>query len=389
MPYETDIASDHDDMLDRLITFLTTTITPANQRWTVMKDWLNPDTDYYGGTQVGDMREVYLRGPGLGATSVAIDSVSNPVSDPRFNFTPGPTLAVDQEIIISGTTSYDGVYSISDTGAGYFEVDTIGYVGDETGSFLINAEAIHINIRRYSMAVTAGTADNWEISAATAFETGAIFRAQPGCFNLSIGSSVSYFTLSDDPFTFHLVGTGRYFNLLAIVSTKNMYMSAGFYLPYAIPSEFPFPIYVTGNTVTSSDRWSIDDVGHLSFWYSSVACNYLRHRDGQWLRSTAGNGAASNTLVNIWPYNAYSGLGASYNLIGNQDTPTTYTLLPLTLLSNFDGGNVYGELENIYFVSSFDQAAGNIVEIGGVDHIVMQNVWRSTSNSDFAALRLE
>jgi hypothetical protein len=398
MPYATGTASDHDNMLDDLITFLTTTITPVNQRWTVLKDWLNPDTSFYsepGFPQTGDMREVYLRGPGLGATAVDITSVEDNGSGiAKFIFTPGPTLAVNQEVILSGFTSnpsYNGVYVVDTTSAGYFEIDSISFGTTETGSFLIDAEAIHVNIRRFSIAVAGGVAANWEVSAATAFQTGSIFRGQPGCFNLSIPGSELYCTLSDDIFVYHLVGTGRYFNFLSIISTKNIYMQAGFYLPYATPSEFPFPIYITGNTPTFSDRWSTDSDDHLNFWNSTAdePASYLRHRDGQWLGSEIGNGPPSNTKVHIWPYNDNSSLGNSYNIIGNQDTPTSYTLLPLTLLSNFDGGNAYGELENIYFISSFNQAAGNTVVIDLVDHIVMQNVGKTSSNSDFAALRLE
>jgi hypothetical protein len=44
-------------------------------------------------------------------------------------------------------------------------------------------------------------------------------------------------------------------------------------------------------------------------------------------------------------------------------------------------------LEGVYHVSGFNNAAENLITGGGVDHLVVQNVYR-TSVRDYWALRL-
>ena len=78
----------------------------------------------------------------VGAT--AITSVTNSGGFARFNFTPGPTLLVNQDAVISGFTSnldYNKTLPITATGAGFFET-TLPFGTDETGSFLSNSVTV-------------------------------------------------------------------------------------------------------------------------------------------------------------------------------------------------------------------------------------------------------
>lgn len=76
----------------------------------------------------------------IGAT--AITSVTDSSGIARFNFT-GGTLYQYQEVVISGFTTnsdYNGTYVISATdGTTYFEIASIEFGSDETGSFLSNS----------------------------------------------------------------------------------------------------------------------------------------------------------------------------------------------------------------------------------------------------------
>ncbi len=75
----------------------------------------------------------------------AITSVTDSSGVARFNFTAPPTLFVDQEVVISGfttNTDYNGTYVITATGAGYFEIATIAFGTNETGSFLSNSVTV-------------------------------------------------------------------------------------------------------------------------------------------------------------------------------------------------------------------------------------------------------
>jgi len=72
----------------------------------------------------------------------AITSVTDSSGVARFNFTAPPTLFVDQEVVISTfvtNTDYNGTFIITATGANFFEVASIAFGTDETGSFLSNS----------------------------------------------------------------------------------------------------------------------------------------------------------------------------------------------------------------------------------------------------------
>jgi hypothetical protein len=398
MPWDSGSAADHEDLLNKLETFLTGgalvnvsgTQIPSNQVWTILKDVINPSTSVYT-NQIGLTREVYLRAPGLAATAVDITSVSNNGSGvARFNFTPGPTLAVTQEVILSGFTSnpsYNGVYLVDTTAAGYFEVDSISFGTTETGSFLINAEAIFTSIRRYSAASgTGGDADNFELTAAINFNTLLDFRYQPGSPAYTLSTITPYIPLSGESFDYWFVATGRYYLVAVKISTTTSIFGGGFYLPYALPSEFPYPILIFGTASAYNTRWSAATAINSNFYSGTTSYNRaaLRHRDGEWLRVYQQTGSAPTAATcAISPVHQTD----TFKIRSNQDE--SYTALPYIFYSGYDGGNVYGEMENLYWVSSFNIAALDVVQIDSVDHLVLQNVWDTNTNTDFCVLRLE
>lgn len=75
----------------------------------------------------------------------AITSVTDSSGVARFNFTAPPTLFVNQEVVISTfitNTAYNGTFIITATGANFFEVSSIPFGTNETGSFLSNSVTI-------------------------------------------------------------------------------------------------------------------------------------------------------------------------------------------------------------------------------------------------------
>lgn len=74
----------------------------------------------------------------IGAT--AITSVTDSSGIARFNYT-GSTVYVSQKVVLSGftETSYNGIYTLSAVGSGWFEIAYMVYVTTDTGSFLSNS----------------------------------------------------------------------------------------------------------------------------------------------------------------------------------------------------------------------------------------------------------
>ena len=72
-------------------------------------------------------------------TGQTITSVTDSSGVARFNWTPGATLLIGQEVQISGyvtNTDYNGTFIVTSVGVGYFEVDSIVFGSDEaTGTF--------------------------------------------------------------------------------------------------------------------------------------------------------------------------------------------------------------------------------------------------------------
>jgi len=73
----------------------------------------------------------------IGEDTLGITSVTNNGGTAVFNFTPGPTLAVNDKVIISGfstNTAYNGTFAVTAIGTGTFETN-IAFGTNETGSF--------------------------------------------------------------------------------------------------------------------------------------------------------------------------------------------------------------------------------------------------------------
>ncbi|MCP3683725.1 MAG: hypothetical protein GY861_13660, partial [bacterium] len=101
----------------------------------------------------------------------AITSVTSSSGVARFNFSAPPTLFVYQEVVISGFTTntvYNGTHIITATGTNYFEVSSIDYGSDETGSFLSNS----VTLTDTGTSLSDGDTISLDTNESTAYDTG-------------------------------------------------------------------------------------------------------------------------------------------------------------------------------------------------------------------------
>ncbi len=105
--------------------------------------------------------------------AISITSVTDNLGIARFNFTPGPTLAINQEVTISGyvtNTDYNVTGIVTVTGAGFFEISSIAFgTGEAGGSFesssaVVTAEAEETGPNSF----LATPATEWSILTSTA-----------------------------------------------------------------------------------------------------------------------------------------------------------------------------------------------------------------------------
>jgi hypothetical protein len=91
--------------------------------------------------------------------------------------------------------------------------------------------------------------------------------------------------------------------------------------------------------------------------------------------------ALEGTYGKMWPYGWVS--SGAWDWRPNLDGG--YSLFPVVLCDNTP--NVYGELDGVKALTGFSQGSENTVTVGGIQYLVIQNVFRNTK-SDFFAVEL-
>jgi hypothetical protein len=249
---------------------------------------------------------------------------------------------------------------------------------------------------------------NWRLYGAIGFiaDNALDFATQPGK-SLPVGLS-----LWNSSIPYWFIANGRRFMVIAKINTTYHALYAGFILPYATPSQYPYPLMIGGSNAMGSPstdsrmRWSSTnddcrnfydpggvDSGHSSI--TSVTTNYLRFPDGSWYpfknwytsgsnpEASVGNGR------NVWPWGPNSDHATAYKGIVTA-IDGSYVLFPCIM--HVDGNNpspnILGELHGVFAVTGFGNAAENTTTINGVTYLIVPNVFRAQKER-WAAIALE
>jgi hypothetical protein len=144
----------------------------------------------------------------------------------------------------------------------------------------------------------------------------------------------------------------------------------GKFLPYARPSQYPYPVICAGSlSGAASTRFS--DTAHSMGYKGNTAALGMRFNSGAWLNAYA------------WPWCNAALAGSTSQL---RDTAGAYPLLPVVLHDN--AANVYGELDGIHFVSGFNNSVESTFVVDGKTYVVFQDVARN-GFFDYYAMRLD
>jgi hypothetical protein len=239
---------------------------------------------------------------------------------------------------------------------------------------------------------------NWRLGGFSAFNAGQPFNMQSGYVGgAAQAQSSPVFTLWNSTIPYWFIANGRRVIIIAKISTVYVAAYLGLMSPYMSPGAFPYPLIVGGNlafntepaTTSPTWRWSYTGVEMRNFAIPFAAAMSgadfqsslrLRLTSGSWRGFDLSNTEA--TSGQVWP-NAYVDTGASYDWRPNLDG--SYPLLPVVLFDPTP--NIFGELDGVYSTSGFSQGAENTITVGGIQHLVVQNVFRNTK-ADFFAVRL-
>jgi len=233
------------------------------------------------------------------------------------------------------------------------------------GSGYTGAEEIFVGFRTYQNAA----ADYYNLLAGvfTGYVAANSFDTQPGVMLSGVPAHnlrIEYWlTLNPQRITLAMkVGTPVY---------EHAYV--GKMLPYARPSQYPYPV-VCGGALTGAEAKRFSDTEHASYFRGGRANMRLRLNDG-W----------AQPYCYPWSDAMIAGGGSSVSSRSMRDTNGVHLLLPVELHGS---ANVYGALDGIHYISGFNNTVESTLTIDGHGYVVMQDVWR-TSHNAYYAMRLD
>jgi hypothetical protein len=249
--------------------------------------------------------------------------------------------------------------------------------------------------------------------------TGVINTALTLTGHVNVSKPVSCF-LDVGPLNYWLVASGRRFVLVAKMSTIFETIYGGFFLPYGDPTQYPYPLMIGGtnrpddNTGSQAiTTWRAANEGHRHFPCGNdnsggggnqyYATCIMLNPVGEWKSASGfpGNGNAQIAIAprnfgdvpsnwRVDPDNTVTSSRIGYNFVRSQQGPCfdgSYTLTPFTFIQNESNSQVFGIIDGCYNCPGQSIGAEYIVQIGGVDHLVVQDVFR-TAIGDYWALKL-
>lgn len=246
---------------------------------------------------------------------------------------------------------------------------------------LSGTEEIYVGIVPYSS--TVGDYFNWNMNGMVGYVSADSYGLQPYI------SSPSFLHLWNDAIPYWFIANGQRVIVVAKVSGVYQIAYLGKFLPYALPTQYPYPVLIAGMSGNAGYRWSSVGADHNSFQNPGIGGSRLWYVDSTW-QNVYNHDAGGSSIdhMNVWPtsssFNSFDTVRA--NLTSWPDGG--YTLLPLIIHCNTPANNVLGELDGAFFVTGHSTSAESIITISGVDYLVMQDGFR-TGRENYMALRLQ
>ena len=209
--------------------------------------------------------------------------------------------------------------------------------------------------------------------------------------------------LNLSPFEYWIVANGRRFVVACQISTVVETGYFGLILPYAQPPSYPYPLFIGGTAGSDSERvedFRSIDQAHTDYLHPFVNASingpvpgnaHLLDPAAAWrdLSSTVSGAGTTTTLSRIMPH-PYED-GRNLNI---QNFPRSREALsrqiaayggefvthPVTLFAEQPTKQVYGVFDGVFAVQGVGNSNQNILTIDGVDHLTLQNTFRSETD---------
>lgn len=213
------------------------------------------------------------------------------------------------------------------------------------------------------------------------------------------------------------IANGRRFIIVVQVGTVYETMYAGFFLPYADPTVYTYPMFIggscgSGGSSESTSHSSVSD-DHSAFCFSNsnsstgssgyMPSAWMLDPSGNWLKVSK-NDTSAPACIGPAFFGVGLGLGAVLNSVqsnsgggeyGYEDVSKreqvaygdSFTLTPFTLTQASPSDQTFGVLDGVYRVPGRGQTIENVIQAENSVHIVFQNTFRTALGNWFAVTR--
>jgi hypothetical protein len=261
-----------------------------------------------------------------------------------------------------------------------------------TGPGISGGQLVNVSIK--SEADAPSNAYTWKICGHPDYDSGLTFGNQIN------NSPFRYFLLWPNAMDYWFYVNDSRFIVVAKIGSYYMSMYAGFFLPYALPEEYPYPYYIGASWDTLAP-YNYDDAGVRSFVDpgDSGAC-YLRRETLVWTDLKNSQDSANDVDAYaewggamIWPLR-----GASVNTISPNGEDELYWswlgllrplangVMPLWQATIVDVGNetLTGVLDGVFLTGGFNSSPEQVVTYDAQDYRLFLNTNRATNKHYFA-----
>jgi hypothetical protein len=253
---------------------------------------------------------------------------------------------------------------------------------------LDGTKSIYIGLQTYGSA----NSDTWNLgfTGFRAVDLTAGVAAQPNA------SGQTWLALINSSISYWFVVNGQRAIVVAKLAGGYQIAYLGFGLPYEPPSvhEFPHIIGASGNNRTrrydsqqGNFRFPMDpgEIGMSAFYPDAQWRNHV-NRFISGTDTTEGN-LASAYGGKVWPA-ALSGSTEALPKELRENIDGSRPLLPGILYHYLAPVHAWGEFDGLYWTSGFGTVAEATIREGGFDHLIVNNIFRTTTQN-YAAVRLD
>lgn len=291
---------------------------------------------------------------------------------------------------------YDVLEAIDDfvvTQAGWVKLDSKNQIyrdEERTGNVIWRAsgdgnDKIYINIR----IPADGSGNIMMLDAYAGYDDKLFYWEQPGSLQQWLKSEGEVevnqpaFTITEEEKFFYWIFATSY-RLIVVARMSIVYesMHIGFLNPVSSERQYPYPMYIAGNTIATGEIWNNNRTGSLVF--PTRDTGWLRRADGTWRSfESPAQFPDWNKLGTVFPYTTCNKLlvpNYISNSVGIQDN---LLMIPVMLMTN-DPTDVNGLIRGVFWVSGTrDVAAEQILTYDGSSYMIFDNKMDRGSNTYF------